>query len=251
MLKKISMLTLFIWLLSACGAPGTFPAVPTATQPIVEISNTQNPATPETGSQTNPNDLCNNQYFPIVNGASWTYQNTVQSNAPTTAVHSMSANQEGSFTITVQNVDSVFTMDGSCGDDGIVILDAPGISGSYSSEYGASSISTINDEGVTIPDDIQIGDDWSQVISLYAASDGNSSLFATIETTYKAVAYETVTVPAGTFNALKVEQNGSMTMAGTPPIATHGFFWYAAGVGTVKSGLEGTYTSELVSYSIP
>lgn len=256
MFKKITALTIVLFLLSACApakgtVPDSIPIQPTATQQFIsEISVTQIPDTPVAGYQSNPNDPCNNQYFPVVNGASWTYKITVQNDAPTTTTHSMSVVDDGSFTVTVQNDDSVFTMEGTCGDDGVILLDVPGVSATYSSDDGGSTLSTTNDDGVTVPDDIQVGDDWSQTISVVGSSDGEVTLSATIETTYKAVGYETVTVPAGTFYALKVEQNGSMTIHGAPPFETHGFLWYAAGVGTVKSGLEGTYTSELVSYSI-
>ena len=253
MFKKITILTTVLFLLSACGAPDTIPAIPTATQSLdFGISATQNPvATPETAYQPNPNDPCNNQYYPIVNGATWTYQTTVQSNTPTVATHAMSVVDDGSFTVTVQHADSVFTMDGTCGDDGVILMDVPGVSATYSGEGSGSTLSTTNDDGVTVPDDIQVSDDWSQTISVVGSSDGEVTLSATIETTYKALGYEIVTVPAGTFNALKVEQNGSMTITGAPALETHGFIWYAAGVGMVKSGLDGTYTIELVSYSIP
>lgn len=253
MFKKMTLLVIVLVLNSACGAPDTILAIPTATQSLdFEISATQNPvATPETAYQPNPNDACNNQYYPIVNGAQWTYQITIQNGAPTTATHSMAVVDDGSFTLTVQDAESIFTLDGTCGDDGVILLNVPGVSVTYSDESGGSTLSTTNDDGVTVPDDIQVGDDWSQTISVVGSSGGEVTLSATIETTYKAIGYETLTVPAGTFNALKVEQNGSMTMQGAPAFETHGFIWYAAGIGTVKSGLDGTYTSELVSYSIP
>jgi hypothetical protein len=156
-----------------------------------------------------------------------------------------------SFTLTVQDDTSTFTIDATCGNDGVILLNVPGVSATYSGEGGDSTLSTTNDDGVTVPDDILVGDDWSQAISVVGRSDGEVTLSATIETTYKALGYETVTVPAGTYYALKVEQNGSMTIAGSPAFETHGFIWYADDVGTVKSGLDGTYTSELASYSIP
>lgn len=253
MKKIVAVVLVLTVLLSACGAPDTIPAIPTATQQLdLGISATQNPATPETVYQpNNPNDPCNNQYYPIVNGAQWTYRTTSQNDAPTTATHSMTVVDAGSFTLTVQGADSVFTMDGTCGDDGVILLNVPGVSATYSGDSGGSTLSTTNDDGVTVPSDIQIGDDWSQTISVTGSSDGQVTLSATIETTYKALGYESVTVPAGTFYALKVEQTGSMTIHGSPAFDTHGIIWYAEGVGTVKSGLDGTYTSELVSYNIP
>lgn len=257
-MKRITILLFLVFLVtSACslGAlpPDSIPLKPTSTSgftvPVTTVFITETPA-PDS-APTNPNDHCGNPYYPIVDGAKWIYRTQVQDNAPTTATHSMSVLDDGSFTLTVQGNDDVFTIDGICGEDGVILMDVPGISATYSGEGGGSSLSTTNDDGVTVPDDIQVGNDWSQTISVVASSDGEATLSATVKTTYKALGYETVTVPAGTFYALKVEQNGSMTIHGSPPFETHGFLWYAQGVGTVKSGLEGTYISELVSYSIP
>ncbi|PWH17206.1 MAG: hypothetical protein DDG60_02890 [Anaerolineae bacterium] len=233
--------------------PDTLPIQPTATSGwIVEANVTQIPDTPlPVEPSPNPNDRCNNPYYPVVNGATWTYQIWLQQEAPTLETYSMSVLDDGTFTLTIQKAESVFAMDGACRDDGVILLDVPGVSATYADGSGSSTLSTTNDDGVTVPDDIQVGDEWSQTISVVASSEGAETLSATMEATYKALGYETVTVPAGTFYALKVEQNGSMTIHGSPPFDTHGFLWYAQGVGTVKSGLEGTYISELVSYSIP
>lgn len=257
-MKKMMAFWLLVFLVtSACslGAlpPDSIPMPPTATSgfavPVVTAVITETP-TPQ-AAPLNPKDRCNNPYYPVVDGATWTYQIQVQQETPTTATYSMSVVDDGSFTLTVRDVESVFTLDGTCGEDGVILLDVPGVSATYSGEGGGSSLYTTNDDGVTVPNDIQVGDDWSQTISVVGNSDGETTLSATIETTYKALGYEIITVPAGTFYALKVEQNGSMTIHGSPPFDTHGFLWYAQGVGTVKSGLEGTYISELVSYSIP
>ncbi len=250
MFKRALIFIFVTVLVSGCSLPNSA-ATPT---PMGEsqVTVTQIPAT-ETPTQpvVSANDKCGNPYYPVVDGATWSYSINVQDSAPTTAAYSMAVVDAGSFTLTVQNDKSTFTLDGSCGDDGIILLNVPGVSATYSGDGGGSTLSTTNDDGVTLPNDIQVGDDWSQTISVVGSSGGDVTLSATIETTYKAIGYETVTVPAGTFYALKVEQNGSMTMSGTPALQTHGFLWYAQGIGTVKAGLDGTYTSELVSYSIP
>ncbi len=257
MRKIFFMLTLIFLTTSACslGALPTdsIPITPTPTAgfvvPVATALVTNTPLAIE--PSPNPNNRCNNPYYPVVDGATWTYQISVQQDAPTLATHSMTVVDDGSFTLTVQDAESVFTIDGACGEDGVILLDVPGVSATYSDESGGSTLSTTNDDGVTVPDDIQVGDDWSQTISVVGSSGSEVTLSATIETTYKALGYESVTVPAGTFYALKVEQNGSMTIHGSPPFETHGFLWYAQGIGIVKSGLEGTYISELVSYNIP
>lgn len=252
MIKRLVILFVVTILVAGCGPRTSIPARPTPTVFGESKENvTQNPSLNQGNDQAGSNDPCNNDYYPVVNGATWTYQITVQENAPATATHSMAVVEDGSFTLTVQGDDSTFTLEGTCGDDGVILMNVPGVSATYSGEAGGSTLSTTNDDGVTVPDDIQVDDDWSQTISVVGSSGNEVTLSATIETAYKALGYETVTVPAGTFNALKVEQNGSMIITGSPAFETHGFIWYADGIGTVKSGLDGTYTSELVSYNIP
>jgi len=71
-----------------------------------------------------------------------------------------------------------------------------------------------------------------------------------VDTTYTALAYEQVDTAAGSFYALKVDQAGKITMNGKD-FDTHGFIWYAQGVGPVKSSIDDTNSSSLASFSIP
>ncbi len=225
-------------------------AIPTEIPQAQVTAVTESAPPPADPPQVSPNDECDNPYYPVVNGASWEYNISTG----TQATHSMAVGEDKTFTLTVQGGDSTFTLRGQCTEDGIILMDVPGVSSTYSDNEsgGGSTLTTDNVEGVTLPNDVQVGDDWSQKISVTGASgDGEVTLSATIETNYTALGYEQVTVPAGTFYALKVEQNGTMTMNNAGGFDTHGFIWYAQGVGTVKSGLDGTYTAELTAYNIP
>lgn len=228
-------------------------ALPTETPtqiPQVQITAvTQSAPTSESPPPLSPNDECDNPFYPVVNGAAWEYAISTG----TQATHTMAISEDKVFTLTVKGDDSTFTLKGQCTKDGIILMDVPGVSSTYSdSERRGSTLTTQNVQGVILPNDVQAGDDWTQIISITgASSDGEVTLSATIKTSYTALGYEQVTVPAGTFYALKVEQNGTMTMNNTGSFDTHGFIWYAQGVGTVKSGLDGTYTSELTAYNIP
>jgi len=157
----------------------------------------------------------------------------------------MSVSGNNTFTITVQSDNSIFTLEGQCTDDGIILLDAPGASVTYSGAQGSSALVIQNVEGVTLPNDVQVGDNWSQTLQV-----AGGNIHATIETSYNAVGYETVTVPAGSFNALKVEQNGLVNMGGQT-LNSHAFFWYAQDVGVVKSVIDGLSSSELIAYNFP
>jgi hypothetical protein len=70
------------------------------------------------------------------------------------------------------------------------------------------------------------------------------------EALYTSLGTESVTVPAGTFKAVKIEKKDL-----PPGSILASLTWYAAGVGEIKSYFEtsdGTSsTAELISYSIP
>lgn len=212
-----------------------------------EVNPTAQAAEPTQAFQPSENDACDNIYYPIVDGASWTYDLSVGGQA----TYSMAVNEDRSFTITIQSKDSTVAMDGRCSDDGIVLLDVPGVSMAFNSDGSGSTMTTDAQDGVTLPKDIQLGDDWSQSISMTATSnDGQVILSAQVDTTYTALAYEQVDTPAGSFYALKVDQAGKMTMNGND-FDTHGFIWYAQGVGPVKSSIDDTNSTQLAAYNIP
>ena len=259
MFKKIITLFTVILLVSACApnqgvATDTVPEMPTATVQVTEdVIDAQDTATPEATSQSSANDACNNRYFPVVNGASWTYQNTVQGETPFTEISSISINEDGTFTITETATESETVLTyGSCENEGIAIFDSSYFPGTPLNDSDGSSHTTFSTDGVTIPNDIEVGDEWSQTISGDAGSDGGESNSGiSIEVNYKAIGFETVTVPAGTFEAIKIEQSNSLPTESYFSAMPNRFTWYAEGVGIVKSELEGISLSELVSYTLP
>jgi hypothetical protein len=246
MFKQIATSVFAVILITGCGPQTSAPALSTPI-PIGEfqMNVAQNPAT-EAPVQPAPNenDECGNPYYPVVNGAQWIY------NGPTGQfTHGLATGIEGAFTINVESETDTFILQGLCMEGGdINLLDVPGNSLSYSGETGKSTMTTTSNEGVTLPGDIQQGDDWSQTIGVEVAA-GKQKMSFTIDSTYTAVGYEMVTVPAGTFYALKIEQ--SSDMGGPEP--TLQTLWYVQNIGMVKSVIDvgQPVVSELVSYSIP
>jgi len=79
---------------------------------------------------------------------------------------------------------------------------------------------------------------------------------------FKAIGLESVTVPAGTFNAMKIQINvtsQTTTASRTNNIVVDGFEWFVPGVGAVKSSVgvkvNGTTypgtDDQMQSYHIP
>jgi hypothetical protein len=222
---------------------------PTPTQAAASNVSHETP-TPTPPTAESPAGLCSNPYYPVVDGATWVYDVEGQPQA----AHTMSVEEEGKFKIAIVDADSAAVLEGRCSEEGILLLEQ-GTEGSFFSESGSSSTTTLSQEGVTLPNDLKVGDSWSQVTSIMAeGGDGEESLTASIITNYSVMGMETVTVPAGTFEALKIEQKGSMVMNGQE-IKTLGYLWYAMGVGNVKTenGMADgeRFLVQLVSYDIP
>lgn len=266
MKKHIFSIIVILFLLSGCATVKSTPAPPSSqpvqdapaavqvetavptsvTVPVATSVSTPTVTSPQPSHQA---DECNNPYFPVVNGASWVYEvaRTGQ------ATHSLSTTEKGQFTITVQNNDSTFLLEGQCTEDGIILVDN-GMSAIYQGSEGGSTMTTQSQEGVTLPNDIQQGDDWSQTIQM-TSSNTENPISATIVSDYKAEGYESVTVPAGTFEALKITQSSTITMNGMKLMSSNSTLWYVEGVGNVKAeeqaGGSDPSVVQLISFNIP
>ena len=226
-----------IALLAGGCTPSAPAATSTPTQFVVAVGTMENPSTPEsfTGLEGDKSE-CENPFYPVSDEAMWTYSLS----SGISAVHVMSADDFGSFTITITGGERTFAVEGQCSPEGILLMDT-----TYSGEYGSSTVATVTNSGVTLPKDIGQGQQWTQTLNVTA---GDQS--STIESNYTAVGFENISVPAGDFYVLKIEQSGYVTVFGQK-VNMHGFHWYAEGVGTVKSAMDGAPTVELVSYDIP
>ena len=129
---------------------------------------------------------------------------------------------------------------------------------------GSVDFQTTALEGVTMPASLNPGDSWSQSLTLEGTQTVNSETLPVsnhVTQACTAVGVESVTVPAGTFDAMRVDcqvnMNITIDISGSPfttPITLNNTNWYALKVGLVKtvstgSGLDST--TELTSYSIP
>ena len=248
MIRKISACILALILISGCTAPQSIPLpaalAPTETSVFIEATvfySTPSPTPPPPVAEGDDDD-CDAPFYPVSDGAAWEY--AISSGG--SAAHSMSVDENNAFVTTIQGGDSLFTVTGRCTSEGIVLLDVPGISTSYQGAEGSSALSTNQTSGLTLPSDVSIGETWSQIIQVQLSTGDD----ATIESNYEALGFENITVPAGNFYALKVEQSGSVKMMGHN-IKMHGYHWYAEGVGVVRSAMDGAPFAELVSYDIP
>ena len=131
------------------------------------------------------------------------------------------------------------------------------------------SVRTISSSGEYLPRNVEIGSTWTQTFNLEirpniggGSTDGIPTMHAQTTLTHEALRTESVTVPAGTYNAIvvktKIQTNidapGTTTPAPAPlpSIELVSFGWWVRGVGLVKSetnmggGLRATSEAETV-----
>jgi hypothetical protein len=239
--------------------------------PAQDASTPSQSATSESSSATQPparndaaNHACANPYLPIIAGAAWKYSLT--GSATDTFTRSILSVDENGFTD--QDVFSAgVTRQGkwSCDNGSLIALDpANGPSAGVSSYNLDVDFQTKELSGVTLPATIHAGDTWSQSITLEGTSTINGqSIPAKNHTTSDctAVGLESVTVPAGTFNAMRVDCKVgihiTVTMNGTEiptKLKMNSTNWYAEKVGLIKTVFtRAGFNSkiELTSYTIP
>jgi hypothetical protein len=256
--KKSFMLALAALALAtfACRFTGGQPAA-VASQPTASASQPTLPAP----SSSAP---CQVDYFPVKVGASWTFsgKSVAGSYTRVSTITGMGTdNFQDQSVLTDSNGKQVATAESwNCSSAGLVQLGGP-LAATLQGLVEGATMKTISTVGVTIPTHINPGDTWSQDTQLELTTP-NGTISGTINYSFQAVGPEQVTVPAGTFNAMKVHVTSSSKsqISGIPvTITSDGFDWFASGVGRVKSSENVTANGnslsdvegDLQSYHLP
>jgi len=271
------VLLLVSFLLFACGSPNTTSdnndqpmevqqeqAVPTETALMPrEAAGTEQPQPTPTIEvvtkapaevQMDTESLCYHPYFPIIDGAFWTFD------VFDDVDYTLRIEETGEDTFTMiqemEDEDITYSVDWYCSDQGIlrgsfgqVDLINQAAGGDETPEF---VFETLEWEGETLPapELINLGYSWhsdyklSTELNIEGISQ-RSELMVTIE--HEIGAMEAVTVPAGTFSeALRVDSLGQIDMVlfmGESSLPFSGFefefsTWYVEGLGMVKTSSE-------------
>jgi len=249
-------------------ALATFGCSSAADEPREEAGTTDGSATEgsDTGSdaeepaESSADNLCGHPYFPISEDLVLTYtQEAPGASSEMTVDYEVTGDDTFVVHQTVTGSGETVTVDGEweCTDEGLVQTSNIGI------DIGVPGVefSDLEYSGVTLPpaEEFVEGATWR---STYTAS-GSASVEG-VTLTYDVeivqdnalVAFESVTVPAGTFQAARVESTETLVLGAggtaTPGPATSTTIWYAKDIGIVKIVTEeagGTFVQELVSTS--
>ncbi|MEZ4769001.1 MAG: hypothetical protein R2844_11325 [Caldilineales bacterium] len=239
--------------------PTTVPAAPPTETPTATPEPTVAPEPTEAAAAAAvASGPCFNTFFPIVDGASWTY-NTSGAGA-STYTRSVTNVSDNGFTLThtTSGSSTPLRIDYTCDDGGLVSGTLAGLP-----SMAGFSLEVTSFTGTNFPpaDQWEVGASWSATYTVEGTGTVEGidvALNGEITTVYEIVGEESVDVPAGTFDAYKVDstrtQRLNMSMGGTSmplEVSISSSDWYVEGVGQVKSVTYGDFasTTELVSYA--
>jgi hypothetical protein len=238
--------------------------------PTQENGQTSNPTQPSTNNSIT-GGLCDNALFPVKQGATWTYFNTGSPSGDFSYTDTITDVRADGFTLTTQFTDLVRTQEWQCEAGGLKALEmgGTGAAASISTQGTNAEFTTTGVTGISLPKEITPGMQWQYSLNMQGVTampgDQNAQSTGTFSLTMQEMGKETVTVPAGTFEAVKFQATSLVQITADfqglqVPVTMNGtsLIWYAPGVGYIKSvensdfsGTPFTSTTELQSYSLP
>lgn len=188
---------------------------------------------------------CSNPYIPVVEGLHIQY-----SSADGEITQTIDEVGDGGFKVTQVNPDgSSFPMDWECTPEGLKGFTAQDQLQGMLADFGGA-YSSIEIDGIALPASINVGDSWTMSVRIIvgvAQGGADSRNTIDLEIDFLAAAEESIVVPAGTFNALRVDYktSGDNNLQVTGPSGVYarhlasieggGSDWYVKCLGRVKS----------------
>lgn len=261
--KKISLIITACMLgLAACSSLGGGTEAQQVILPYTQV--------PSTSSIPNTGGLCDNPLYPVREGASWAYINSGGPNGTFAYSDMISAVRADGFTLTSQIGNLVRTQEWACEADGLKALElGGGTTASITAQGLTAEFSTSDITGLSLPVVISSGQQWQYNLTIHGTIPMPTGEQVQSNGTYSMVLQEmgkeTVTVPAGTFEAVKIQSSSTVEILvpfgnDQVPMKYSGtsITWYVPGIGYVKSienwdlgSTPYTATTELQTYVIP
>ncbi len=220
-------------------------------------------------AQPSSDGTCSNTLYPVKQGVTRTYAISGLPTGAASYTETITDVSADSFTVTTKFTNLTKNAKWDCKPDGLIELQPGGGAAMLNSSSGMQADFTVTkSNGVTLPKKVSAGDSWNYSLdftSQITVNGTNSQAQGTSSYQLNAVGNESVTVPAGTFNAMKIQIttnfNMQMNMQGANipvTLTSNTTAWYVPNVGMVKqvdnaSMMGGTInaTTELRSYNVP
>lgn len=284
-LRTISVLLLIAFMTACANAeatPTAQPSIPTLTQesankevpavtdtPLGVPASTETPAGGEGDTSLADGGQCTNAYYPIREGSTWMYESTGNTTGNYSFSDTITSVRGDGFTLTTQFDNRTQSQEWACTPEGLVAQELGGAPAAALNAMGTPFELTIDHvSGVTFPNSISAGDQWQHNLEFtgkmsMAGQEGQAS--GTAQSNFTALGVESVTVPAGTFDAMQIEVNSTISIGlefqgMKVPVSFTGTYtyWFVQGVGWVRASGSGeiagqsfTEAIELTAYNIP
>jgi len=270
-IKTILSLLLIIIFVTACSSATNTPPVQPQTTETPQTNATE-PATVTAegdGMPVTGQGLCANAYYPIREGATWSYKSSGGPAGEYSFTDTITSVRDDGFTLSTQFGDLTRTQEWGCQSEGLVALQFGGAPAAMLNAQNMQLNLEINNvSGVTFPSEINAGDQWQHNLDFegnVTVANEEGAATGNAQTSFNAVGNESVTVPAGTFDALKIQVDTTLNINVTyqglsVPVTFFGSYtyWFVQGVGWVRAsgtgevaGTSFSETMELQSYNIP
>jgi hypothetical protein len=260
------VMLLLAFILAACGSQTTPTAVPpVAVEPTLPVAVAQ-------PTSAGVPDACGNSYYPVKNKANYAYTSSDSPAGTFSFRNSIGDASPAGFTITTKYRKLTITQTWTCKPEG---LGAGGLGFTDAASTLAfdrfTNITATNITGVNVPANLAPGMEWTYALDLQGTenvAEGQTAGTMTghMEMSYKALQMENIVVPAGTFDTIAIEVHtvSEFTIVSatgeTQKISVDSVYtyWYAPGVGWIKSNGTGTLNGQeyyetivLDSYKVP
>jgi hypothetical protein len=220
-------------------------------------------------ASTTVEGACGNTYYPVVQGATWTYESTGSPAGEYSFTDTITSVRSDGFTLTSQVGNLTRTQEWSCTEQGLVAQQPGGPALAILSSQDMNFTFDVKKvDGFSYPLEMNAGDEWQHTLEFegkmeIAGEDATAA--GNAQTVYKVLEDESVNVPAGTFQATKVQVETNIVftiqvqgIAVPASFSSSYTYWYVKGVGWVKAQGDGnitgtsfTETIELQKYNIP
>ena len=253
--------SIFLGLSLALSSTACVPATPSPEPTLGASLGTLQVSTPTEPGWTSSGvegDTCDNDYMPSDEGTTWAFAGNSSATGAYTRTDTIVSSGDDGFTVETQLTKVTYTQEFACTDEGLVNMEPnqSDIAVMLRGPSGGVSVQRVSNSGVTFPMEIQAGDSWQQVFE-WQATGPDSSGHGTFTYDFTAVGIEKVSVPAGTFDALRIDAVVQMDIGFNPTVS--GTYvttiWLVQDIGLVKSegtsqipGVKFTDSLELVAF---
>lgn len=259
---KIILLMIGTMLTTACNS-GKNPQQPVLPEMVTPSNMTEGSVTPPEGS------LCSNPLLPVKQGATWMYYSTGGPNGDFAYSDTISNVKQDGFLLVSQIASHTLTQQWTCAPEGLRAMQlGGGTTASISMQNMIADFKTLEVNGVSLPNEVTPGLQWQYNLKIDGSLDmpgEQTQSPGTFSLTMLETGKETITVPAGTFEAVKLQATFNAQInadfQGSPvPYTIDGssILWYAPNIGYIKSieniefsGTTFVSTTELQTYNIP